>query len=373
MIAFTILSAFVYLKSDKKLFIIGAICSLVFLAIFLCEVLLTEVNYLASDEYRYYHLSEEYIKEGNDRTLWLYVNKILKNFDLFGEFFIKLINIPLAIYFINLINNVFDIKNRLSVFLLVPFIIVLSVSNLRDVLIWIATVHFCLSLYSLKERVNLFSMMFWAVVLFSLRPIILFTVILLYFIVNFSNFRKSRSKSIFSVILVSGILSSLVLFFSSYLNRVIYNGGYYLRVGLAHKAELTGFSQYFYPDNMPLTFSYASIRYIFTPLPTSIIERLFSGHFYKHGVISELVRLLHQFVYFYLLLFIFANFRKVLGMFWRLNSLHRFILLNLLAYMPVYTVYAFGGVHQRNKFPFQLALVIIYVLYKQKKKDFVTR
>lgn len=370
MITFLILSIYVFIKCDKILFAIMYFFSLIFLSVFLFEVGLTNVEYLASDEWRYFHLAEIYLQEGNERTLWLYINFLVKNYDLFGEYFIKLLNIPLCVYLIHMVNSIFDIKNKLIVYLLAPFIIVLSISNLRDVLIFISTIHFCLALDKLNtiNIKNLIYLLFSAFLLFTLRPIILSLSIALHLTVNFKKYFKNIFKNFINVIFISVIFLFFIFYSSAYINKVLYNGSYFLTQGLALKSELNGFNQYFYPNNLPLTFSYASMRYVFTPMPTSIVERLFSNHFYKHGIISEIVRLFHQLIYFYLLFFMFFNLKKIYRLLKNLNSLHKLILLNLLVYMPIYTLWAFGGVHQRTKFPFQLALIIIYVYYKQKKK-----
>lgn len=375
MILFLILSLYVFIKCDKMLFTIIYCASFTFLAVFLFEVGLTNVEYLASDEYRYFHMAENYLQEENDRTLWLYINILIKNYDLFGEYFIKLINIPLSVYLIHMINSIFEIKNKLIVYLLAPFIIVLSVSNLRDVLIFISTIHFCLALDKLKtiNIKNLVYLLFSIIILFSLRPIILFVSIGLYLIVNLKKYFKNIFKNFISTIFIFGMFLAITFYSFEYINKIFYNGTYFLTQGLADKSELKGFNQYFYPDNLPLTFSYASLRYVFTPMPTSMVERLFSNYFYKHGRISEIVRLFHQLIYFFLLFFMFFNLKKIYRLLKKLNSLHKFILLNLLVYMPIYTIYAFGGVHQRTKIPFQLALILIYVLYKQKKKNLITR
>jgi len=375
MIVFLILTFYVFIKCDKMLFTIMYCASFTFLAFFLFEVGLTNVEYLASDEYRFFHLSEIYLQEENDRTLWLYINVLLKNYDLFGEYFIKLLNIPLCVYLIHKVNSIFDIKNKLIVYLLAPYIIVLSISNLRDVLIFISTIHFCLALEKLKtiNIKNLIYLLFSAFLLFTLRPIILFVSIGLYLTVNFKKYFKNIFKKPINIIFIFLIFLSIISYSSAYINQILYNGSYFLTQGLALKSETKGFNQYFYPNNLPLTFSYASLRYVFTPMPTSIVERLFSDHFYKHGIISEIVRLFHQLIYFYLLFFMFFNLKKIYRLLKNLNSLYKLILLNLLVYMPIYTLYAFGGVHQRTKFPFQLALIIIYVLYQQKKKNLITR
>ena len=197
MIVFLILSIYVFIKCDKTLFTIMYLTSLIFLSVFLFEVGFTNVQYLASDEWRFFHLSEIYLQEENDRTLWLYINVLLKNYDLFGEYFVKLLNIPLCVYLIHLVNSIFDIKNRLIVYLLAPFIIVLSISNLRDVLIFITTIHFCLALDKLKtiNIKNLIYLLFSAFFLFTLRPIILFVSIGLYLIVNFKKYSKNFKES----------------------------------------------------------------------------------------------------------------------------------------------------------------------------------
>ena len=367
MILFLTLSIIVFLKCDKQLFFIVYFISILFLISFLFEVGLTNIEYLTSDEFRYFHLAEIYLAEDPERTVWISINYFLKKFDLFGEFFCKLLNIPLSVYLLHKINTIFDIRNKFILFFLAPFIIVLSVSNLRDLLILIATIHLCIGLNNLKTKTlqkNLIYLFISALLLYNLRPILLFASISVFFIVNYRYYIKNKINLIFVILL----FSSLVYFSSAYIEKIIYNGTYFFAEGIVERSKRNGF-EYFYKDNLPLTFSYASLRYIFTPMPTSIIERLFSDYSHKYGNFSEIIRFFHQTIYYFVLILTFFNWRRIWSFFKKLNSLNKLILLNFLVYMPIYSVYAFGGVHQRTKFPFQLALIIIYILYRQNKKN----
>lgn len=366
MILFLTLSIIVFLKCDKQLFFVVYSFCILYLIYFLFEVALTNIEYLTSDGYRYFHLAEVYLAEDPERFVWISINYFLKKFDLFGEFFCKIINIPLSVYLLHKINLIFDIRNKFILFFLAPFIIVLSVSNLRDLLILIATIHLCIGLNNLKTKTqrNLIYLFVSALFLYNLRPILLFASISIFFIVNFRYYIKNKINLIFVILL----FSSLVYFSSAYIEKIIYNGTYFFAEGIVERAGINGF-EYFYPDNLPLTFSYASLRYILTPMPTSIIERLFSDYSHKYGNFSEIIRFFHQTIYYFVLIFTFFNWRKIWSFLKKLNSLNKLILLNFLVYMPIYSVYAFGGVHQRTKFPFQLALIIIYILYRQLKKN----
>ena len=360
------LSSVIFLICDKHLFA-GVYClSILYLISFLFEVGLTDIMYLTSDEWRYFHLSERYLTEDSERTVWISINYFLKEYDLFGEFFSKLLNIPLCVYLIHMINSIFKIKNKFTLLFFAPFIIVLSISNLRDILILIVTIHLCIGLDNLKTKKikNLIYLFISILLLFNLRPILLVASIGIYSLVNFKYFFRNK----ISLILVIFIFSLTIYMSYGYITKIYINGSYFLAEGIVDKAQENGF-EYFYPDNLPLTFSYASLRYIFTPIPTSIIERLFSDYSHKYGNFSEIIRLLHQCIYYYILIYIFLSWRKILRFFKKLNSLHKIILLNFLIYMPTYSIYAFGGVHQRTKLPFQLALIIIYICYTQIKKN----
>ena len=371
MILFLILSIVVFLKCDKQLFAVVYSFNILYLIIFLFEVGLTDIMYLTSDGYRYFHLAEVYLAEDPDRTVWISINYFLNKYDLFGEFFCKIINIPFCVYLLHKINSIFDIRNKFILFFLAPFIIVLSVSNLRDLLILIATIHLCIGLNNLKTKTqrNLIYLFVSALFLYNLRPILLFASLVIFLIVNYKYYIKNK----INLILVIILLSSTFYLSSEYIDRIIYNGTYFFAEGIVERAGINDF-EYFYPDNLPLTFSYASLRYILTPMPTSIIERLFSDYSHKYGNFSEIIRLFHQIIYYFVLIFTFFNWRKIWSFLKKLNSLYKLILLNFLVYMPIYSVYAFGGVHQRTKFPFQLALIIIYIVYRQfKKKSFSTK
>ena len=151
MILFLTLSLFVFYYCDKRLFVAVYFTSFCYYFLFLFSVSFQNVEYLVSDEWRYFHLSNQYLLQENERILWILINNIIKDYDFFGEFFIKIINIPLSVYFLDKINSIFNIKNKFSVLILSPFIIVLAVSNLRDLLIFISTIHLCLGLHNLKN------------------------------------------------------------------------------------------------------------------------------------------------------------------------------------------------------------------------------
>ena len=377
MIVFLILSFFVFNNCDKRLFVTIYFSCSCYLALFLIAVNFQNVEYLASDEWRYFHWSNQYLSDGNDRALWLYINMIIKDYDFFGEFFIKIINIPISVYLLDKINSIFNIKNKLTVFILSPFILVLAVSNLRDLLILTATIQFCVELNNLKNN-NLKNYIYLAtpaVFLFLLRPIMLFLAVLIYIIFNSKKYLTSGVKGAAKLISIS-IVILLILFSTSagdILSSFLYNGNYFIEEGISIKAEAKGFGEYFNEDNLTLTLANASARYIFTPIPTSVLSRLLSDHFHQHSIYSEIIRLFHQLVYYFVLVFLFFNWRKIFYFLTKMSFLYKIILLNLVVYMPVYTIYSFGGVHQRTKFPFQIALIIIYVLYKQQKKNISTR
>lgn len=369
MILFSILTIWSFITSNKKLFFVVYLISTIVFTTFLLETGLFNIQYLVSDELRYFQLAEQYIAEGNERSLWLYINLFLKEFDFLGAWYVKIINIPISVILIDRLNKIFKLKNKLFLLIICPFIVVMSLSNLRDLLILLTTLYVCRYLHEgLKgSKYGWIKLIICCMALLSLRPIFLFISLFIFALIKFVH---KPFKDIRPLTIISFFLLGLIVFFqsSNYINSTLYNANYLFEKGLELKAEEKGFSDYFDPNNYFSTFFYAFLRYLVTPFPTSLISRFLSDHFFIHGRTFELVRILHQINYFLIAIISIWNFKVIFKIFISLSSLQKLILFNLISYFPVYSIYAFGGVHQRTKLPFQIALAILLILYYENRK-----
>ena len=122
----------------KDYFIIFLLCLIVYI-FFLFEYSFGFIDYLISDSYDYYHDAEKWMKD--KRFLWGYINYFVKEYDFLGDIFIKIINIPILMILLFYLKNIFNvIKNPYIFLIFCPFLLMLSISNLRDLLIMLFAV-----------------------------------------------------------------------------------------------------------------------------------------------------------------------------------------------------------------------------------------
>jgi len=121
-----------------------------------------------------------------------------------------------------------------------------------------------------------------------------------------------------------------------------------------------------YRGNRIYNLAVGGLRYILTPLPTSLAKRLMHGGG-KFGFTDDLVRVIHQTLYFYIMGYIIFNYKLIIPFIKSMREVQIFVMLTLLSNLAIYSFLAFGGTHQRTKFPFQLAVFIIYLTIKKLK------
>jgi hypothetical protein len=355
------------------------LCILVLVS-FLFEYYLGRVDFLISDGYKYYANPEHWIIN-IDRALWGYVNYFLKYIDIGGDFFIKILNIPVLLIFLYLLRELYDrCKKQIWFVIACPSLLYLSISNLRDVLIWLMALLFIKS-YFIKQPINLFFAALSAMALYSLRPFMLGTALMaIVFFELFFNEELNRrglvtkyfSRVGFLMVVVSlGFLVYPVV--KSRLDTYLYNGQWLLESGYVSIAKDKGVEDLIDSSNVPRAIVFATLRYIFTPQPDSIIRRWLDSDIppSPYGFISEFLRLFNQVIFYLVIIYLAFNFRSALRVLASMNSTQKAMLFWFVMFLPIYSFVHFGGAHQRLKLPFQLALVIIALysyLHKQDKK-----
>lgn len=328
-------------KIDFYLFFVFV--SLILLLFHYVFSVIFDYTFLYSDE-QYYYYSYDIVLTDKSRRLFAFINKLYSE-DILGLIFVKTFNIPVVASTIILLSQ----KMSLSPFKLLlwnPYLFALAILNLRDALILYILV---LGIVYIKNIIKLAAV---SSVLLSLRPLSL--------IIPLGNFIVAKRRNLF---IISACILILILIYGELSNYTYAIKWYFSEEGFLSRLERTGQSE-FYRGSVTKSYIYGVVRYIFTPIPFSLLRELFSGNVSGYGIVHDVLRILNQFLYYYILLIFFYNslrIRDVIVRFWPFLILAGFFLL-------VYGFYNLGGGHQRIKLPFQLILTAMS-LYLTKQKN----
>lgn len=334
---------------------------------FLYEVYLGRVDFLISDGFKYYTYPENWIID-IDRAFWGYVNYFVKYFDIGGDFFIKIINIPILLITLYLFRDVFNrIKSPFWFVLACPSLLYLSISNLRDVLIWLMAI-LTIKLYFKKTSLSVLLALLCAIALYTLRPFMLVTALVSIFAYEVffdgGGVRVSRMSGMVKKVgvLFAFALASMIVYptVKNKLDSYLYNGQWLLESGYANIAKDKGVGDLVDSSNVPKALSFAVLRFIFTPQPDSIIRRWLKDDIppNPYGLSSELLRLFNQIISYSIILYLLFNFKNAYSSLKKMDSTQRAVLTWCLVFLPIYAFVHFGGSHQRLKLPFQMMLFI---------------
>ncbi len=337
------------------------------LILYVFEVWFGYIDYYISDGFHYINNPEEWIIN-IDRATWGYINYFEKYYDVFGVYFAKFINIPLILIFNKLLQNLFQ-RNlwNINIILFLPYYFYLGISNLRDVLIMIMLL-IVVSYFNKKEIKYKMLAFVFLLFLYTLRPFIAgitLIVICYYGLKRYSN--KSYLSKVFYFLIALSFIFLFYLVFESKVITYFYNLQFYLGDGLADRvirrqAESLG------DFTTPLFWVKAHLRYIFAPMPQSLVESLFENESFTYGLISKILRIINQLIYFGFIIFVLRKFKFIFKVFRSLSVSSKSFLLVCFSYMPIYSILHFGGVHQRTKLPFQVCIIIIgCLIYKFNK------
>ena len=361
---FYIIAWNLYRGDYKSFFGLSFIAHFVFL-LFLFEFINGNVTYYISDGLRYITNPEKWIAD-KSRATWGYINYFEKYYDILGPTFAKIINIPLLLIFNKQLKNLFKVYlGEINIVMWLPYFFFLAISNLRDVFLMIVVIESLRHIINYSFN-NLLKFLFYFFLVSTLRPFIAAVLlsVVIYFRFNILIKRRLYLYAIF----FTGVFVLFFLQFDFY-DRYAYNLNYYLNEGLEdriveRKAEVLG-------STGGVVFWIKSfLRYIFTPLPHSMILAAIEGVEKNiYGFTSLFLRIINQCVYLYSLLYIVFNFNYLKIIYKILNSLQKAFLFVCFSYLPIYSILHFGGVHQRTKLPFQVLVVIVfYLIFQYKKK-----
>lgn len=363
---FLYLIAILMYKNDFKSFLLLSLAAHLVLILYVFEYGLGYVDYYLSDGFEYINNPEDWITD-IDRATWGYINYFEKYYDIFGMYFAKFINIPLLLILNKLLQNLFKpLIGKFNIIIILPYFFFMGISNLRDILILVVII--CSINYYFKNKLKYyFVFSFFLLTLYTLRPFIAFvTLITLFCYSVFKN--KGFKKHIITLSVLFLVLPLLFFIFKLKINQYLYNFNYYIGEGLADRVEqrqaeeLGDFAS-------PLFWIKAHLRYLFTPLPTSIATSLFdSSQSFTYGLTSKILRLINQTIYYGFIFYILINIKKAYKFIKYLNPAMKSFILILFSYFPIYSILHFGGVHQRTKLPFQILVILIgLIIYKIKK------
>ncbi len=366
----TFLLCKMYAPEMMGYFVLTFILGLCFHLIFSLEYFAGSLHYFNSDELGYTLL------QGNNfdyseypfRALWHFLNDLVYISGGGYSFANKLLALPFVIMIQLITYLAFDKKKAFILLMyLCPYFIYIGTMDLRDTLI----ILLCLTAFyaSINKKYLLFSLSI--ILLMFLRPftivLILTPVILLVVIfrTKLSFYRKiGFAVLIFLMMIIISVVFSSVI--DSYLLRVE------VLLTPTNATSLKG-----EPIELSINgfITYIS-KWIFTPLPTSLLERLVeSGGHNVFGFIDDFIRMIHQFFYFFCLIYTMLNVRYFLrGLFFGYTFLsekaNKFFLLlfsfNVL-WSCVYILFALGSAHSRIKVVFTYFIVISAVcIFKEK-------
>jgi hypothetical protein len=368
-----VIAFLVSFRLGKSAFIIN---SLVFSVGFLFQyVIFLEYQFGWNDEY---FLSDEllYLTEylGGDldwesntvrtRRFWFLVNKLIL---LTGESMIafKLINIP----FLMILNCYFYLltgKNKLALLLpfVLPYLLFLSVTNLRDMLIFLSI--FAVVYHALNRGVgHLLFMLMYGFILFNLRPFSLFMVIGVLMLWLLYEARKRINLT--SVMHLSLLIVPLIYWLSplivNYYDSVVYY--------LAHREVLREGHRGFGLLNIG---EYLA-RSIYAPFPTTLASMLMeSDEHTGWGYTHDIVRFINQVsimvisaMIIFKLVEVFLLGKKIVFELITRDSV--ILALILLAHSVIYALYSAGAMHSRLHLFGNMFLFLLFLNIRSEKKE----
>lgn len=380
MIIFIIISVFIFIYCFRFQYVkTTQIFLFYYLAIFvftlkLFEYVFGQIDFFISDEIYYFEEATYNFLEVNDkeRYLWLLLNYIFKNFDVYGEFGIKLINIPIGLLSLVALNRAYRISiSPVRYLLFLPYLLVTFTFNLRDNLILLFSILLFISLDKVSIK-NIWALLLLSIGLAFTRPlfILLILSIFLFVKVMFSENNSLGKRSKGKLILLSAIFLGVGFFLiGQFLQEIVVK--YYINLELMvnnnfeNKTDEIGYQL---SGNIFKDLGNSLIRFILAPLPHSLFKRLFE-EISIWGITDEIVRIIHQSIYFFLLFYLVYNFKLFFVILRRMDHISLMVTLFLLSQALIYSIYQLGGTHQRTKLPFQLAIFILCYLINNYKKE----
>jgi len=358
---------------------IQLLISFTILCIYLSEYSMRGQPFFISDEIIYYNLSFSDLIHNKDRMLWFVINIFERDYDLFGTFFLKVINIPILYLLVISLYILFD-RNRMLLFLplYLPYLNIISIRDFRDVLLYTIWILLFLTLKFKKY----FYFLFCIIALYFLRPFLAMISVISGIIVilrtSYLNCLARRSyQSLIGLLLMVTFLFGCLSYgvvkvaprivnYQKYFSYVLTPKMVKERVNERGGGVMTG--------NLLKDIPLSMVRYCTTPLPSSYVNKLLSDDSSEYGYNDDIMKIIHQTIYLFMLLYVILQGRNI-PLIWRQFDIYQKVLLiNFLIFMFIYSIYYFGMGHLRLKIPFQLLIVILFIyIYKFKGNLFSLR
>jgi len=364
-----------YIKYTGLLPLLALFIGGIFLVLFYFEHIIGGIPLFYSDEILFMSGTTS-VTRFSEKYLWFLINDFMLKYDLsFNGFMLKMINIPVSAIALLVLWRIFKNKNIFLLPIALPYFSFIATKNLRDIPILCLSFFSIYMFYSRKSPYVILSCIS-LVILFFLRPFtacLITTIILLQIIYQIGKkliklkFYKNHIKKIVILFIITFILlplfgGNIIMIIKHNLNKFIY---YVIGEGHEELAELR--SPHYTSGNKLKDFIVAGIRYSFTPIPTSIIIRAAGGGS-DWGFVDDLIRIYNQIIYYILLGYLIMNVRYITKIFTRMTYGQKAVILYLLSYWPIYSLYLYGVSHQRIKIPFQIAVFLIVFIIKNYKK-----
>ncbi|PKD19464.1 hypothetical protein APR41_16010 [Salegentibacter salinarum] len=359
-------SPFVALISGYYLLII-----LLVLAIFSLEHTFRGIDYFISDEAVYFYNLDISEAAKQDRILWFNIVQTVKSTDFEFGFFSKIIHLVIIPFLIFVLWRLTNSRKSLFIPLFFPYILFLSQTALRDIWLFTFSLIFIYAFFNFKGKYRILILVLSVFFIVGMRPfylgLLLFALLGVYILEiilkkkegNF--FKKFLKYVVLSALSISGIFVVFKNKINSYLFsiEVLLEDGFSKAQDTAIEASLTG--EYFI---------YSFVRFVFTPIPTSMFQEIYSNGASEFGYTNDLLRLLSQISLYLSFFYIIFNIRKLKGVileyFFKEKELLAYLLFTL-GTISIYGLYHGGGGHSRVKLPLYVLAGITVILIKKYK------
>ncbi|MDH3614647.1 MAG: hypothetical protein OES10_15380 [Gammaproteobacteria bacterium] len=345
----------------------------IFLSLAGLEIISGSIDPLKSDELFYIEtatsteLSELFDKK---RALWHGVNYWVLNVDIgLNGLALKVVNIPFYALLIYCLFRIFDRRKivwLLPIFL--PYSLWVSTFNLRDVPILLTTTLVAF-LYA-KPGAQKYYAIVPLILLFMLRPFAAFVLGAIVGAVELMRLLRGVFKGIVSKRAVVGMAAGsvfaglvIIVFWEPILEvSISYYRQFIFTTGEGRVKHLDRIASAYKSQNILKDLVVSMVRYAATPIPTSMLERAMSGGSEMWGLVDDVVRLVHQTVYYGMIIYLVAHWQTAISVLRALRKEQTILVLTFLAYWPIYSFHLYGVTHQRSKLPLQIVVFLIVML-----------
>lgn len=304
---------------------------------------------------------------GEKNKLWLLVNKFILAWEPLGEYVVKLINLPIIVILLIKLEDLFNSPKRWPVWLLLtPYMAVMATYNFRDVLILVSAVFAIDGLVKSSVSGKLIAFI-WMFILASLRMEVVFFILFI-----FIGSIIMRDSHPFRALFRAGLISICFLgmnwvLLGDYWMHWFTNKALWLELVFTNADAMEARLGSYYSGNLVYDWMVGVVRYIFAPLPTSLIEiTLRPDHYHPYGVLENSVRLLQVLILYAAFTYIILRRKRIVSRYKDQSQAVQILIVFFLVHVFIYGFYGFGVGHPRIKLPFYLGIAALVLIDLQK-------